>query len=134
MERLSFIQEASNKHKLKVLLTFFIILLILISIIVAIFATFKELILNPYVNSFRSAVKYEIENFSPTGLFYIGLFGGLFFVPLPQELFFYYGIVKQNPIIWSLIMVNAGYLIAQFINYYFGKLLSGFFIHLVLLP
>ena len=50
-------------------------------------------------------------------------------MPLSQELFFYYGISKGSPIFLSLLMINAGFLLAQFVNYELGKKLNRFFLY-----
>ncbi len=128
----SFISENSNKHKIKILLTVITLTIIFLGATIAFVTSYDKLITNySQLNSLKTALYEEISALSLGGLFYTGLIGGLFFIPLPQEVFYYYGLFKGNPIILSAITVNAGFLLAQAINYFVGSRLNKIFIHLV---
>jgi len=58
------------------------------------------------------------------GLFLAHLIGGLFFVPSPDEIIFYYGLIKGNNYILALFFSTLGYILAQVFNYYLGKKIS----------
>jgi len=118
----SFIQETSNKHKIQVFLITLISIIVLLGAIISLYATFKEWFAsNLYIVSIKQIISNQITSLTPGGLFYAGFIGGLFFIPIPQELFYYYGLMLGNPIILSLITVNAGFLLSQAFNYYVGS-------------
>lgn len=127
-----FVEETSNKHKRKIILTTFVVFVILIGGTIASWSIFSQWWTDStYSNSFDRIIWKEVKSFSVTGLFYAGFVGGLFFVPIPQEIFFYLGLIKGNPILLSFLMINAGFLLAQLLNYYVGKNFSKVIIHLV---
>ncbi|MBS3094379.1 VTT domain-containing protein [Candidatus Pacearchaeota archaeon] len=131
-KNLYYIAETSNKYKIKVFLTGLIVFIILVGVVVVFTDTFGSLGSNiPFIESIKSVVIEEVKALTPTGLFYTGFAGGLFFIPLPQEIFFYYGLLKGNSMFLSLLTVNAGYLLSQVVNYYLGSRLNKFFLHIV---
>ncbi len=123
-----FINESENR-KLRILFLFIFIILIIISFS-AFIGTFtgKENLL--FISSFQK-IQIEMINTTSEGLFYSGFFGGLFFLPIPQELFFYLGLIRRNQILLSFILINAGYMLAQFVNYYIGLKMSTVFMSIV---
>src|SRR3989344_2996470 len=123
MKDYHFISETSNKQKIKIFLIAVFSLFIIISMFVVFSLTIKEDLNNPFNNIFQQ-IKKEMFEFSSIGLFYSGFFGGLFFLPIPQELFYYFGLIKGNHIVISFLFLNAGYLLAQWVNYQIGKRLN----------
>lgn len=127
-----FIKETSNKYKIKIFLATVFILIIIIGSMVAFAGTLNTLFSKvPGYDSTKIIILEEVKSLSPIGLFYTGFAGGLFFIPIPQEAFFYYGLFNGNGIIVSLLTVNAGYLLAQGVNYFLGSKSNNFFIHLI---
>lgn len=127
-----FIAETSSKRKRKIVLTTFVICLILIGMGIAGFTVLKESIKNTSLfKPIYNVIVNEIQESTPVGLFYQSFLTGLFFVPFPQELFFYIGLQKGNSIILSVLLSNAGYLLAQALNYALGWSLSQTVIHLI---
>jgi len=126
-----YIHEISNKPKIKFFLVTLILIIILTGATIAVIATFDTLLTIPQVTSIKSAIYDEITSLSPAGLFYSGFFGGLFFLPIPQELFFYYSLTKGHPILIAFLTINAGYLLAQAVNYFIGVKLNKPFMNLV---
>lgn len=129
MERFQFIQETSQRHKRRVVFTTFVICLILLGATIAFGATVYTWLGTS--NPLTSTIVHEIHSLSSVGLFYAGFVGGLFFVPIPQEAFFYWGLLKGNSIVLSLIFINAGFLLSQVVNYFVGWKLNKVVIHLV---
>ena len=126
-----YIKETSNKYKIRIFLTGLIVLMVFAGAIIAFVGTFNKLVLTfPGLELVKSITINEIKSSTSIGLFYTGLFGGLFFIPIPQEIFYYYGLLQNNSIILSLITVNAGFLLAQGINYFIGARLNNFFFQL----
>ena len=127
-----FIYLNSRRQKIKVFLTFMFILFILVALGVAFLTVFYNAIQDARViKAFSSLVKNEIIQLTPIGVFYAHLFGGLFFLPSPDEIIFYLSLVKGNPILLTFFMANAGFYLAQIINYFLGFKFSNIIIHLV---
>lgn len=126
-----FIQENSNWTKLWVLITSLLILF-LILIIGVFFSTFFYDILNsiPYVDGTIGFLTLNIKSLTIFGLFLAHLFGGIFFVPSPDEIIFYYGLIKGNNYFLALVFSTLGYMIAQLLNYYAGKKISPMIMHI----
>lgn len=127
-----FIQENSSWAKMWVLITSLLVLFIIL-ILGIFFSTFFYDILNsiPFVNSWVSFITLNIKSFTLLGLFLANLLGGIFFVPSPDEVIFYYGLVKGNSYLLALIFSSIGYMLAQIINYYGGKKISPLIMHVV---
>ncbi len=129
MPKFYYLRETPNRHKLAVL---FINILALFLIAVIIFLIFSDALDHyGFVTSLRSSIYYHMSNFTALGMFYIGLIGALFFVPIPQEIPYYYSLLKGNNIALMTVLVNAGFLLAQVVNYTVGRQLHGFFMHIV---
>ena len=131
-EELSFIRQTSNKYKLGAFILTLLLLLIIIGGIIALSTRYNEWFNNiPYVSPIKAIIAAEIKALSSVGLFYTSLGGGLFFFSLPQETLFYLGLLRGNPIALSIILILAGHLLSQLINYYIGKGLSRFIIQVI---
>ncbi len=125
-----FVIENSNKQKLRVFFTSSIILFISIGLVISLFFTFKDF--NEGGDIFitvKEKIMTQVKSTTPAGMFYSGFWSSLFFVPISGEFFYYYAIAKGSSIFISLLMINAGFLLAQFINYAFGKKLSTYFLY-----
>ncbi|MDO8467485.1 MAG: VTT domain-containing protein [Nanoarchaeota archaeon] len=77
------------------------------------------------------AVKGDVINTTPIGLFYLHFIGGIFFVPSADELIFYYGLIEGNPPILSFLAALIGFLLAQILNYFIGLKTSSFILNIV---
>jgi len=127
-----YIGEISHNGRKKFLLVSFIVFIVCIGLIVAFASTIGNFIFqSASFDSLKEVIMREVNGLTLAGLFYIGFIGSLFFVPFLQELSFFYSIVKGNSIIFSFIMVNAGYLLAQAVNYFVGNKLSKPFMALI---
>ena len=120
-----YIYEISNFQKVKVFIISLILLTLIIGITIVSFTTFKEAINSsaPFI-VIKDIIKNEITKLTPIGLFYLSLFGGLFFAFSPIELLFIKGLYNGNQIILSSILVIAGTLVSQFVNYFIGSRFS----------
>src|SRR3989344_8595444 len=123
-----YVKETSNKYQIKVFLISLIALIILTGAIIAFVSSFDKLMVSfPQLNSIKEVISNEINNLTPAGLFFVGFSGSLFFVPIAQEIFFYYSLIKGNSILVSFITINAGFFLAQIVNYFLGSKLNKFF-------
>jgi hypothetical protein len=117
----SFVYETSNKKKIKV---FFISLALLVSLFtVFIFSAtfFREAVLESFLAKIIIAFfGREIIDFTPLGLFYLSLVSSLFFIALPFELFFYFGLQQGNPFFISFLLTTLGVIPSMAFNYYVG--------------
>lgn len=121
MESQNFVIETSNLQKIRsfIVLLEIIILLIAAGILLTWFWT--PLISSlPFLQVIYAYIKENIGNFTILGIFYTSFLGGIFFVPSPDEVFFYYALSKNNLIFYTLFSFLAGYLLAQILNYYLG--------------
>jgi membrane protein DedA with SNARE-associated domain len=73
----------------------------------------------------------NIKNLTLWGLFLAHLIGGIFFVPSPDEIIFYYGLIKGNNYFLALVFSTTGYMIAQLLNYWVGKKISPLIMHVI---
>ena len=120
-----FIIENSNKQKRRIFFVSLIVILIALGLTIALFTTFQDFEGDAsYYESIKQLVKEQVNSLTPAGLFYMGFGASLFFVPLSPEPLFYIGISKGNAIWLALLMVNAGFLLAQIFNYEVGKKLN----------
>lgn len=132
MSKYAFIQENSHTPKIKALLISGSILIILVFL--ALFLVMKwNFVIGrfPLVEHVTSGIENRIVNFTPSGLFYTNFIGGLFFIPTPDEILFYYWIGKGSPVVYLIFLAILGYSLAQVINYYLGLKLSPFILHFV---
>lgn len=127
-----YIKETSNVSKITVFLTSLFIVIIIVGIFIALLSIVDDALLNkPGIKSIKDFIMTDVKEITPIGLFYIGLGGGIFFMPIPHEPFYYYGLVKGNSILFSLFTINAGFFLAQILNYLMGLRLSKIFRNLV---
>lgn len=116
-----FISENGYWEKVKTL----IILISLIIFVLAIGILFSTIWYSlvtaiPVIGTLAGLVRASIVETTPMGLFYGHFLGGIFFVPSPDEVIFYYGLLKGNSFILALISAITGYLLAQILNYFLG--------------
>ena len=132
MKDYKFIQENPHYTKIWTLITSLMILLVILSISIF-FSTFFWQLLNniPYFTSLVAFLTENIKNLTLWGLFLAHLVGGIFFVPSPDEIVFYYGLIKGNNLILALFFSTLGYMLAQFANYYIGLKISPLIMHIV---
>ena len=113
-EEFYFIEETSRAEKIKT----FVVTVFVLALIACAVLFFLSVSKNFAINI------QDTKYLTPIGLFVIGIVGGLFFVPLPQEPFFYYGLLNGNSVALSFVGIMSGFLLAQFFNYYCGVKLS----------
>jgi len=127
-----FIQENSHKKKIKALIiTSAALIIILISGLFISNLWYEIIDAVPSIGKVISSVKTDVISTTPLGLFYANFIGGIFFVPSPDEVIFYYGLVKTHLIFLSLIASISGFMLAQLVNYYLGLTISPFILHIV---
>src|SRR3989344_1754566 len=128
----TFILEDEKRQKLRVV---FVSLLLLVVVIASSFTVFKafedDILTSPSLARVKEFFQKEIIKFTPLGLFYLSIAGGLFFIPLPMEAFFLTGLVKGNPPLFSLFLVLAGTIPGHVIDYILGKKTSNILLNLV---
>ncbi len=125
MNDLRFISFAPHRRKVKSFLWLLgsIIVLVAIGFLFTIF-WYDVIEYIPGLSLITNHIKNAITDVSLIGLFYGNFIGGLFFIPSPDELIFYYALVKGNPFWLAIIFAASGYMIAQVLNYSLGKKLS----------
>lgn len=122
-----FIKETSNKYKIKIFTFMIIFSIIVLGLSLAIVSLKNKFNFNiPFYDALRMMIATEVSSFTVAGLFILGFFGALFFVPVPQEAFFYYALLKGNPIFVSFLAINAGFFLSQIVNYYLGSFIGRF--------
>ena len=115
-----FCYETTKRQRLRVI-SFAIIILIFLSAIFFIVTTkYNNLITASGFYVLKDAIQKDITELTTIGMFYIGSFGGLFFIPIPIELFYTIGLSKGNAGITSLLLLFAGLLPAHALDYYVG--------------
>jgi len=120
-----FIIENSNKQKIRIFFIGIVSLVVILGLVFTIFSTFRSFSKDSfYYSSIKGLIIGQVDSFTPAGLFYAGFGSSLFFIPLSEELFFYWGISKGTPIFLAALMINAGFLLAQVFNYYMGRKIS----------
>lgn len=131
MQDIRFIEEVSNSRKVKSLIVtlFILVILLFIGMIGSIY--FSSLQKIPVFDSIYTNIGDSIENANLIGMFYANLVGGIFFIPSPDELIFYYGLTKGNPVLLVLLFTMLGYMVAQILNYIVGSKLSEPILNLV---
>lgn len=129
-EDFKFVIENSNRQKIRVFFTSLIVFIVLIGLGFSLFITFNDFDKSGNImETVKEKIMDQVKSITPAGMFYSGFWASLFFMPLSQELFFYYGISKGSSIYLSLLMINAGFLLAQYVNYEVGKRLNRFFLY-----
>ncbi len=132
---LHFIEEKSNSDKLKALggtIALVLALLLLGGLFAYSWYGLKESV--PGAEGFYDVLAEDIRAATPWTLFYVEFFAGLFFVPSPDEIIYFYALSRQNSILLCFIAVNLGYFLAQVLNYFIGLKLSRPIMHLVSKP
>jgi len=123
MAEYAFVQENSNWAKIWILITSILTLILIYS--------FDFLYSIPLVSGWVGFLTLNVRNFTILGMFLSNLIGGLFFIPTPDELIFYYGLLKGNYYLWVLIASVIGYMIAQVANYYLGMKISPIIMNII---
>jgi membrane protein YqaA with SNARE-associated domain len=127
-----FIRENSHWHKVVSLITLITIILIILLISIFFWAVFYSVIIAiPFTAQILASIKNNIANSTIIGLFWANLLGGIFIVPSPDEVIFYYALVKGNSYILSIIWAITGYMIAQVFNYFLGRKVSNMILNFV---
>jgi len=127
-----FIEENHHGQKIKTLIVSVSAILIIILFGLFFSAFWYDLITNiPHAEKITNTIKENIINTTPSGLFYAHFIGGIFFVPSPDEVIFYYGLTKGNIIFLALISALLGYMLAQFLNYAIGLKISPYILHII---
>ncbi|MFT4313487.1 MAG: YqaA family protein, partial [Candidatus Woesearchaeota archaeon] len=84
-----------------------------------------------FVQISRIFITDQISSVSPIGLFLMGFLGSFFFLPIPIDGLFYYGILSgANPNL-AIILVVIGSIIGTVLNYGLGYKLSKYVIQFV---
>ncbi|HLC31799.1 MAG TPA: VTT domain-containing protein [Candidatus Nanoarchaeia archaeon] len=85
----------------------------------------------PILGILINAIKKDLVNTTPIGLFYGHFIGGIFFVPSADELIFYYGLSKGSPPFLLLIFALTGYMLSQVVNYFLGEKIGPHLMHFI---
>lgn len=125
MPDLEFIAETSRKEKIRAFVIVWALIIVLIAIGV-LFSLYWYSITQylPFISTFANAIRHDITEVTLTGVFYSHFIGGIFFIPSPDELIFYYALLKGNNAIITIVVAVGGYLLAQGLNYMLGLKLS----------
>lgn len=132
MGKYAFIEEVSNKQKLKVFFVSLMFLTVVFAVFFMLFTFFSEGIYQSM--SFQAIKEFfneDIKKLTPLGLFYISFFGNLAFVTMPIEIPFFMSLTKGGPFFISLCFAMAGIIISQAINYVVGKKFSKIFFNFI---
>jgi len=119
-----FIYETSNYHKIKTFFAIVLAVMFLIGMIIAVRTVFDDALNSESAQAFKHSVFLKIKDFTPTGLFFIGFGGALFFLPYSEEIFFILGLNNGNNPWISLFFIFAGVFPAHAINYWVGTRFS----------
>ncbi|GEM_PF-1972783 len=125
MLKKEFIAETSNYQKLKIFIITVGALFALISLSIPAVSFFERNNVSSY-QAVKLFFKEEIKSPSMPSLFYLAFIGDLFFIPLPTEPLMILSLQKGNPIVLSLIILLAGLLAGNLVNYFAGEKLSRF--------
>jgi len=132
MKNYDFIQENSHLSKIWTLISSIFVLLVILVASFFFSAFFYDLLYSlPYINNLMVFLIDNISNATVWGLFFAHLIGGIFFIPSPDEIIFYYGLVKGNPYFLAFLSAVTGYMIAQVLNYYIGNKISPLVMHII---
>ena len=132
MKKHSFIYQTPNTEKIKSMITALgsIICIILVGVLISL-TWYKLIYYLPFLDKLYVLVRGDIVGVTLLGLFYAQFIGGIFFIPSPDELIFYYSLVKGNPILPAFLVATLGFVLAQIPNYFIGKKLSKPVLHLM---
>lgn len=132
MEKDKFVIEVSNGEKIKSLLVLSISLFaIIVSGALLMMLRAPVVAHLPFLRYLLDYIQTNIGNFTIAGVFYSSFLAGIFFVPSPDEVLFYYAISKNGLIVYTLFAVLAGYMLAQLLNYYLGWKASDYILNFV---
>ena len=95
-----------------------------------ILSQFQELLkLNPTIYQAYLSIQSEIANNTVKGLFFVAIFGSVFFLTLPSEaLFIYFLSSTSHPPFIIILGMLFGNLVGLSFNYFFGWLMKGWFL------
>lgn len=132
MDNFKFIKENNHREKIIHMIAgiFFMTCLLVSTVVVAVHWEYLTETV-PIISKISILAQNQVDNTTPLGLFYAHLIGSLFFIPSPDELIYYYGLVKIKSVFLPLIFSLAGYMLAQVANYYLGLKLSPFVLHFI---
>ena len=101
------------------------IVLFIISIIIIyiVFLRKSTIFQDTFIASFLSHVGSNIASFNLLGAFYIALFGGLFFIFVPMEVYFINALRYNNPLLLFLVFIT-GILVSYSADYFIGIRIS----------
>ncbi len=120
-----FLIPSSNREKIQSVLGLFSwLFLILIAGLLLTLFWYQITSRLPFITSISNYVGSNIANLTIMGTLYASFLGGIFFVPSPDEVIFYYTIAKNHMIFFTLVAFLTGYLMAQILNYYLGWKIS----------
>ena len=123
-----FIYENSRKEKIKIFLSALLFVIILLALSSFISLYWSEIYSRiPFFSNFLG----DLTNVGLSKLFYIGLFGGLFFIPGPLEVAFYVGLTQGNSMLFSFLTIIFSYYLSQIVNYFIGFRLSNIVLNLI---
>jgi len=127
-----FIQENSPTDKIKAPVFSIIVLGLFLFLAIFFYNFWYNLIqATPILLKIITYLKYNFLNVTPLGLLYAHFIGGIFFMPSADELVFYYGLLNNNPLLFSFAASLTGYMLAQILNYFIGYKISSFMLHFI---
>lgn len=127
-----FIYENSLAQRLKFWFAFASVVLVLGGIFFTAQTFAREnAIGDSFFKEIRDFINEQIVQFTPVGLFFVGFISSLFFSFVPLEPSFYYGLVRDNPYVLSMLMIMAGLIPAELLNYVVGRKFSPLMKHFV---
>ena len=127
-----FVYETSNYYKLKVFFVSLFVIVLILGFSISLFFSFREVLQgSSFFLESKEFFYRDIKDLTPIGMFYIGFFTALFFIPLPTELFFILSLNKGNSFVLTVSFLLAGFFVSQALNYYLGAKFSNFFLNLI---
>lgn len=132
MSEYKFVKETSNLRKIKIFFLLISVLLILAFLWIIFWEHMSKVMMGSFIyKEVLPLVGNEVKNFTLLGIFYVNFIGSLFFIPLPNEIIYFTGLLKGNKIVTSLFVAMGGIVPAHLINYFIGNRLSKFFVNLI---
>lgn len=125
MRDFEFITETPRGEKIRAFIIVWTIVLVLVVLGTLASAHWYSLVTYiPFLSTFAEIIRNDITHVTLSGVFYAHFIGGLFFVPSPDEIIFYYALLKGNNLALTLAVALTGYMLAQGLNYMLGLKLS----------
>ena len=123
-----FIYQTSRRQRFQV----FGLVLLVILCIGLIYYVYRLLgVAFPGILGLQEFIVYHIYNVTELGIFLLGFFGSLFFIPLPIDFLFFKSLTNgANPGL-ALVLVLIGSIIGNFIDYFLGLWFSKYARYLV---